>query len=114
VRGDYQKTVTLAEIGQPEPGPAPPYRIIQQGRENGLQLSRRAGDDFEHLGGCRLLLQRLAEIARALAQFIEEAGILDGDYGLGGEIREQLDLPLGARPHFLAVDDDRADQVVIL
>src|SRR5262249_28477304 len=114
VRAAYPKNVTLAEIEQPEPGPAQPYRIIQQGRENGLQLSGRAGDDFEHLGGCRPLLQRLAEIGRALAQFIEEAGILDGDYGLGGEIREQLDLLLCERPHFLAVDDDRADQVVIL
>src|SRR5262249_19667310 len=41
MRAAYPKSVTLAEIEQPELGPAQPYRIIQQGGEHGLQLSRR-------------------------------------------------------------------------
>ena len=33
-----------------------------------------------------LLLQRLGQIVGALAQFIEQPRVLDGDNGLGGEI----------------------------
>ena len=48
------------------------------------------------------------------AQLVEQAGVLDGDDGLGGEVRDQLDLLVGERPDLLAVDDDGADQLVVL
>ena len=48
------------------------------------------------------------------AQFIEQSRVLDGDDGLGGKILDQLDLLVGERPHFLAVNNDRADQFVLL
>ena len=44
-----------------------------------LQIEGRSADDLEHVGGGGLLLQRFA-------QLVEQAGVLDGDDGLGGEI----------------------------
>src|SRR5262249_49929465 len=41
------------------------YRILQDRLENRLQLARRHADDEQHLGCCRLLLQRLAKLAVA-------------------------------------------------
>ena len=52
---------------------------------------------MQHVGGGSLLLQRLAEL-------VEQAGVLDGDDGLRGEIRDQLDLLVGERPDLLAVN----------
>src|SRR5262249_5819267 len=53
--------------------------------------------------GCRgLLLQRLP-------QFIEQPRILDGDDGLGGEVRHQRYLLLGEWSDLLAVNPDKAD-----
>ena len=48
------------------------------------------------------------------AQLVEQPRVLDGDDRLGGEVLDQLDLLVGERPHLLAVDDDRADQLVFL
>ena len=75
--------------------------------EHRLQIEGRAADDLEHVGGRGLLLQRFA-------QLVEQARVLDGDDGLGGEIRDQLDLLVGERAHLLAVDGDGADQLVFL
>ncbi len=49
-----------------------------------------------------------------LAQFAEQPRVLDGDNGLGGEVRHQLDLLVGEWAHFLAVDADGADQFAVL
>jgi len=43
------------------------------------------------------LLQRFTKVIGALAQLAEQAGVLDGDYGLVGEVRKQSDLLLGER-----------------
>ena len=47
-------------------------------------------------------------------QLVEQPRVLDGDDGLAGEARQQLDLLVGERPHLLAIDGDRADQLVSL
>ena len=39
-----------------------------------------------------MLLQRFAQIVGALAQFLEQASVLDGNYSLGGEALDQLDM----------------------
>ena len=75
--------------------------------EHRLQIEGRAADDLEHVGGGGLLLQRFA-------QLVEQPRVLDGDDGLGGEVLHQLDLLVGEWPHLLAVDGDRADQLVLL
>ena len=76
-------------------------RVRQHGLEHGLQLARRAADDLEHLRRRGLLLQRFAEIVGALAQLVEQPGVLDGDDGLGGEVLHQLDLLVGEGAHLL-------------
>ena len=65
-------------------------------------------DDLEHLGGRGLLLQQISP------QLVEQAGVLDGDDGLGGEVRDQLDLLVGKGPHLLAINGDSADQLAFL
>src|SRR5262249_27307608 len=59
---------------------------LDQGIEYGLKLERRPADHLKHVGGGGLLLQRFAEISGALAQFGEQARVLDGDDGLGGKV----------------------------
>ena len=54
--------------------------------EHGIEIEGRAADDLEHLGGGGLLLQQFGEIVGALAQFVEQPGVLDGDNGLRGEV----------------------------
>ena len=60
-------------------GLAQPGRRFDQRVEHRLQIEGRAADDLEHVGGGGLLLQRFA-------QLVEQAGVLDGDDSLGGEI----------------------------
>ena len=59
-------------------------------------------------------LSRAGEIARALAQFVQQPRVLNGDDRLGGEILHELDLLVGERTDFLAVDAERADEPVFL
>src|SRR5262245_30220036 len=84
----------------------PSYRFHER-VEDRLQIECRAAYDFEHIGGGSLLLQ-------GFAQLVEQPGVLDGDDGLGGEILNQLDLLVGERLRLLAVNDNRADQLVVL
>ena len=58
---------------------AQPRRRFDQRIEHRLQIEGRAADDLEHVGGGGLLLQRFA-------QLVEQARVLDGDDGLGGEV----------------------------
>ena len=97
-----------------ELGLADARRVLQHGLEHRLQIAGRAGDDLEHLGGRGLLLQRLGKIVGALAQLVEQPRVLDGDDGLGGEVLHQLDLLVGEWLDLLAVDDDRADELIVL
>ena len=102
-----QERVALLASDRCHVGFAQPRRRFDQRVEHGLQIERRAADDLEHVGGGGLLLQRFA-------QFVEQPRVLDGDDGLRGEVRDQLDLLVGERAHLLAVNDDGADQLVVL
>ena len=64
--------------------------------EHCLKIERRAADDLEHVGGGGLLLQRFAQLA-------EQPRVLDGDDGLGGEVRHQRNLLVGERAHLWTV-----------
>src|SRR5436190_23918814 len=48
------------------------------------------------------------------AQLVEQARVLDGDDGLGGEVAQQIDLFVGESKHLLAKNADRADQFIVL
>ena len=47
-------------------------------------------------------------------QLVKQPRVLDGDDGLAGKVGNQLDLLVGERPHFVAVDDEGPDQLVFL
>jgi hypothetical protein len=98
-----------AELGLADAG-----RVRQYGLEHRLQLAWRAADDLQHVRGRGLLLQRLGEVVGALAQLVEQPGVLDRDDGLGREVGHQLGLLVGEWTHFLAIDDKGADQLVLV
>ena len=69
---------------------------------------------MQYLRGRGLLLQRLAQIIGALAKLVEQAGVLNRDNRLSGEVLDQLDLLVGEWADLLAVDKDCADQLIVL
>src|SRR6202790_1629017 len=81
-----RRVITLAIVEQDvaEFGFANPQSVREHRLKYGLHIARRSADDPEHLRRCGLLLQRFAEIVGALAQFIEQSRILDGDDRLTG------------------------------
>ena len=92
--------------------------VLQHRSKHRLQIAGRAADDLKHLRRGCLLLQRfrevggaLGEVARALAQFVEQPRVLDGDDSLRGEVLNQLDLVVGEGTNVLAVNDKRPDQI---
>src|SRR5262245_14543664 len=62
------KCVSLAEIQIPELSVADARRVLQHRLEHGLQIAREAADDLQHLGGGRLLLQRLCKVLARLGE----------------------------------------------
>jgi hypothetical protein len=67
----------------------------------------RAGNGTQDIGAGGLIFERLP-------QLVEEARILDGDDGLGGEILDQLDLLFSERPYLLTINTDYTDQFISL
>jgi hypothetical protein len=47
-------------------------------------------------------------------RFVAQSRILDGNDGLSGEVLHQRDLLVGEGPNLISVQDERADQLVIL
>src|SRR5262245_37107378 len=95
---------------------AEPTGVLDQRIQYRLQICRGTRNNLENLAGGSLLLQRLAHLRVSLReglvlllQFREQPHVLDGDYGLVGEGRQQGDLSLGERIDGGAADDDDAD-----
>ena len=84
------QSVSLAESQQHVIDPTNPRGALDNGVEYRLHVRGRAADDAEHLGGRRLMLQRLAQFRVALLEFLEQAHVLDGDHGLIGEGFQEL------------------------
>jgi hypothetical protein len=61
--GNHVEGISLAQVQISQGGLADARRILQNGIENRLQISRRGADDAQHLGGRGLLLQRLIPLA---------------------------------------------------
>src|SRR5262245_49271994 len=104
---DQSNGVVFAQEHLAKLGLANPECIFQHCTEHRLELAWRTGYDLEHLRGRGLLLQRLA-------QLVEQAGVLDGDDGLGGEILNQIGLLGGEGADFMPIDEERADQSGLL
>src|SRR5262245_23933229 len=69
-------------FAEPQPhiiNSADPSSALNNGVEHRLHVGGRAADDAEHLGGCRLMLQRFAQFRIALLQFLEQPHVLDCD-----------------------------------
>src|SRR5262245_45879617 len=107
VNRSVTKESSVTQVECAELGTAEPSCVRQDGLEYGLQLAGRTRDNAQDLRGGGLLLQRFT-------QLVEQAGILNGDDGLRGEVLDQLDLLVRERPDFLPVDDNAADQLVVL
>src|SRR5215831_16610559 len=107
VQRDVPEYIAFVEQQVAEAGLADANSVLKHSLEHWLKFTRRTADDLEHICGGGLLLQRLA-------QLVEQARVLDGDDGLGGEIAHQLDLLVGERPYLLAVDGNGAEQLVLL
>ena len=103
------QSVPLAESQHHVIDPTNPGGALDDGVEDRLHVRRRAADDAEHLGRCRLMLQRLAQFRVAFLQFFEQPDVLDGDHRLIGEGFYQLNLPLRKRLYKIAPDCNRSD-----
>ena len=89
-------TVSLRTIYPGTVGIAESRRRFDERVEYRLQIKRRTTDNFQHVGGGRLLLQRLT-------QLVKQSRVLDGNDGLRREILNQFDLLVGEGTNFLPV-----------
>ncbi len=84
------------------------FRFAQIGRtfnqhiQHRLQISWRAADDLEDIGGRGLLLERLFGL-------VEQACVFNGDHRLIGKGLEHRGLALGEQPGLRSAHGDRAD-----
>ena len=91
-------------------------RVLDLVRDASGELAERGqllGLDQAILRGAQFFEGR-GQIVGALAQFIEKAGILDGDDGLGGELLEKRDLLVREALRFLPENHDAADHALVL
>jgi hypothetical protein len=86
-------------------------RLFQHRTEHRREIAGRGIDDLQYLGGRGLLLQRLAEVAVAGVELVEQPGALDGDRGLVREGLEQLDLGAGEGLHIASSAADHAERL---
>ena len=107
-------SVSLAESQHHVIDPTNPGGALDDGVEDRLHVRRRAADDAEHLGRCRLMLQGLAQFRVALLQFLEQPHVLDGDDRLVGEGLEQRDLLFGERTNLVTPNHDAANRRLLL
>jgi hypothetical protein len=63
------------------------HLLAAESLKDGLKVSRRSADHFEHIRGGSLLLQ-------GFARLVQQTPILDGDHGLISERLQQGDLAL--------------------
>ncbi len=103
-------SVPLAESQHHVINPTNPRGALDDGVEDRLHVRRRAADDAEHLGRCRLMFQRFAQFCVALAELLEQPDVLDGDDRLVGEGFEERDLFIGKRTDFDAANQDSPDR----
>ncbi len=82
----------LAKSQQDVVDPTNPGGALDDGVEDRLYIRWRAADDAEHLGRCRLMLQRLAQFCVALLDLLEQPHVLNRDHRLVGEGFEKCDL----------------------
>src|SRR5262245_60062862 len=105
--------IALAKSQQHVVDPTNPRGTLDDSVEDWLNVSGRAADDAEHLGGCRLMLQRLAQFGVTLLQFLEQPDILNRDHGLISEGLEESDLLIGERIDFGTANENRSNRNIL-
>ena len=79
------------------------HRPADDGGEHRFEIERRV-HRLGHFAERAQLLDRAAKLIGALAQFVQQSNILDGDDGLVGEGLDQLDLLVGKGPDLLVIN----------
>ena len=79
------------------------FGIAQDGVERRAQLVAHIGKEL------RLVLARFFKLPALFLDFIEQAHVLDGNRGLVGKRRDQLDLLIGEWPYLRACQAQKAD-----
>src|SRR5262245_38336407 len=103
-------SVSLAETKHYIIDPTNLCRALDDCVKDRLHVRRRAADDAEHLGGCGLMLQRLAQFRIALLDFFEQAHVFDGNHCLVSEGLEKADLTIGERTDLQSADHDSSNR----
>jgi hypothetical protein len=107
------KCIAFTKTERAEFGIADADRFPQHGCKYRLQIAGRTADSLKDLRTRCLLLQCLSKVRGALAQFVEQPRVLNGNDGLGSEVLDQFDLLVGERSNLLAKDADCANQFVV-
>src|SRR6516162_5424530 len=87
---------------------------FDDGLQHRLNVGRRGGDHVQDVRAAGLIGESLSEIARLGLYFVEQPHVLDRDDGLVREGLQQLNLLFGKRLNLLSVDQDRANQRIVL
>src|SRR6516164_142925 len=95
-------------------GVAESVGFFQYHIEDGGKLTRRRIDDLQYLGSRGLLLESFLQVARSVAQLVEQPDVLDCDNGLIGEGLEEADLRLGEWGDLTPRYCDRTDWIAIV
>ena len=90
--GPRNHSIPLAESQHHVIDPTNSRCALDDRVEHRLHVRRRAADDAEHLGGCRLVLQGLAQFCVALLSSLNKPDVLDGDDRLRSKGFKQFDV----------------------
>src|SRR5215813_12290426 len=107
------RNVALRPVDPPHVRVAEAHCRLDQCIEHRFQIERRAADYLEHVGGGGLLLQRLAELLRALLHVVEQPYVLDRDHRLACESCQQCNLLVREWPYLGATDQKSANGFVL-
>ena len=104
-----QPCVPLAESQHHVIDPTNPRGALDDGVEDRLHVRGRAADDAEHLGRCRLMLQRLAQFCVALASSLNSRTFSMAITAWSAKVSEQLDLFVREGTNLRTADIDHPD-----
>src|SRR5262252_8634505 len=99
--------LTVVDVQTPNFGTAEPVRLFQYRLEHRRKVAGRGVDDLQHFGGRGLLFQRLSRLG-------QEPRVLHSNDRLRSEVLQQRDLLVGEGTHLAAIDNDCAEETVIL
>ena len=100
--GPRDHVVTLAESQHHVIDPTNPGGALDDGVEDRLHVRRRAADDAEHLGRCRLMLQGLAQFCIALSELLNRRTFSIAMTAWSAKVLSQSDLLVGERSNLVA------------